>query len=176
MPGSLAITSKRGLAESMVRSYGRTAFATTPPSWVLPEEYWDWRAYVQAQVGGSSNQAQCSWPCCLAGTVPDGYCLILLSAVQMCEAGSLWVLKRDVHRAQGVHVLPFWQASKEVRLLAHISWRVLSALAQQSMPLPAAQGGRDANCPEQVMSVIADTHFLAAIQHYLQAGANTVRT
>ena len=53
-------------------------------------------------------------------------CLLVVASpcphvVQMYEAGSLWVLKRDVHRAQGVHVLPFWQASKEVRLLAHIS-------------------------------------------------------
>ena len=57
MPGSLAITSKRGLAQSMVRAYGRTTFGTTPNSWVLPEEYWGWRAHVQAQVGGSSDQA-----------------------------------------------------------------------------------------------------------------------
>ena len=53
----------------------------------------------------------------------------------MYGAGSLWVLKRDVHRAQGVHVLPFWQASKEVWLLALIPWRMLSVLAQvHSMP------------------------------------------
>ena len=65
MPGSLALTSKRGLAESMVRAYGRAALGTTPPSWVLPEEYWAWRAHVQEQVGGRPGVP--SWPGCQAG-------------------------------------------------------------------------------------------------------------
>jgi hypothetical protein len=40
--------SKRGLARNLQAAYGAAAFGVAPRSWLLPQQYWAWRAHLAA--------------------------------------------------------------------------------------------------------------------------------
>ena len=50
MPGMAALSNKGLLVASMTAAYGEGAFAVIPRSYVLPDQYWRWRAWLKAQV------------------------------------------------------------------------------------------------------------------------------
>ena len=50
MPGLTALSSKGLLVRSITAAYGEGAFRVMPRSYVLPDQYWRWRAWLKAQV------------------------------------------------------------------------------------------------------------------------------
>jgi hypothetical protein len=50
VPGLTALSSKGLLVSSMTAAYGEGAFDVMPRSYVLPDQYWRWRAWLKAQV------------------------------------------------------------------------------------------------------------------------------
>lgn len=53
IPGITALTDKRRLVETLVRTYGEGAFQIVPRTFMLPEQYLEWRAWIRAHVVGS---------------------------------------------------------------------------------------------------------------------------
>lgn len=83
VPGIQSLTRKGRLIATLTEHYGEGAFELTPRSWLLPEQYWQWRLWAESHGNG-----------------PD----------------QLWVLKQDVHRGKGVHVMKQREATQEARL------------------------------------------------------------
>jgi hypothetical protein len=50
VPGSRALTDKRSLIETLTGAYGEDAFGILPRTFLLPEQYWEWRLWLQHQV------------------------------------------------------------------------------------------------------------------------------
>ena len=55
IPGITALTDKRRLVETLVRTYGEGAFQIAPRTFLLPEQYLEWRAWIRAHVVGHSG-------------------------------------------------------------------------------------------------------------------------
>jgi hypothetical protein len=55
IPGITALTDKRRLVETLVRTYGEGAFQIVPRTFMLPEQYLEWRAWIRAHVVGHSG-------------------------------------------------------------------------------------------------------------------------
>ncbi len=50
IPGISALTDKRRLIETLVRAYGEGAFRIVPRTFLLPDEYLEWRAWIRAHA------------------------------------------------------------------------------------------------------------------------------
>lgn len=50
LPGASALSNKAALVVSLTAAYGEGAFHITPRSYLLPSQYWQWRAWLQTQV------------------------------------------------------------------------------------------------------------------------------
>lgn len=50
IPGISALTDKRRLIETLVRTYGEGAFQIVPRTFLLPEQYLEWRAWMRAHA------------------------------------------------------------------------------------------------------------------------------
>ena len=50
VPGIASLARKNRLIATLVQHYGEGAFELTPRSWLLPNQYWQWRLRAEAQV------------------------------------------------------------------------------------------------------------------------------
>lgn len=50
VPGIASLARKNRLIATLVQHYGEGAFELTPRSWLLPNQYWQWRVQAEAQV------------------------------------------------------------------------------------------------------------------------------
>ena len=50
VPGVTALSDKRRLVETLLGAYGSGAFTVIPRTFLLPQQYWDWRLWLLQQV------------------------------------------------------------------------------------------------------------------------------
>lgn len=50
VPGIASLARKNRLIATLTQHYGEGAFELTPRSWLLPDQYWQWRVQAETQV------------------------------------------------------------------------------------------------------------------------------
>ena len=129
VPGLEALTDKHRLVATLLDAYGTRAFDIIPRSYLLPAQYWKWRAWLLQQVRTHPCITSPAWPLPTPSCIqlilwpPHGHACEVLTvnmpalrhlwlhseqagfcACMQHKAGGLWILKENRHRGKGVFV------------------------------------------------------------------------
>ena len=76
VPGSTALSHKGRLIETLQAAYGSGAFSIIPRTFLLPQQYWDWRLWLTDSVTILSSTSLC----CFSHIVAHLNCLLVACA------------------------------------------------------------------------------------------------